>query len=87
MVTSTPLLLLLLRAAASMRVPSSVPGIPGYFAHTHTIGPESQQYGGDRKFKCKSAATCPSEAAAACNATRTAAWGRASDAPFRCAGV
>jgi hypothetical protein len=56
-------------------LPAALPvaaSLPGYFEHVHSIGPKSQQYGGGRHLACRSAATCPLEAAAACNATRHA---------------
>jgi hypothetical protein len=57
-----------------------LPQLAGYFVHDHSIGPESQQRDPKHVLRCESSATCPREAAAACNASR-AGTGRF---PFVC---
>ena len=69
----------LLQLAAALALPTQQ--LPGYFLHPHSIGPKSQQYKGVHKVACKSAASCPQQAAAACNATRHT---DAVAAPFVC---
>ena len=59
-----------------------LPQLPGYFAHAHAIGPMSEQYNHSHVLTCESSATCPAEAAAACNASR--ASGGTAPYPFEC---
>ncbi len=80
---STVLLLAGVTVVAAAPVPQvPLPQLAGYFAHAHSIGPKSQQYNQSHILRCESAATCPVEAAAACNASRTS--GETLAYPFVC---